>query len=79
MRIHLAMDPETRRVAAQARPFTVDDLPRGLRGEGWSIRETEIPDDEWQAMLTGALTGDKVDALHRDAWTAAGPTAWPEP
>ncbi len=79
MLIHLAMDPETRRVAAQTRPCTGDDLPRGLRGEGWSIRETEIPDSEWAAMLTGALTGDKVDALHRGAWTAAGPTAWPEP
>lgn len=79
MHIYMARDPETERIAAQVRPFTPADLPRGLRGEGWTLRETEIPETVWRAMLAGAMTGDEMDALHRDAWTAAGPTAWPEP
>ncbi len=71
MHIYMARDPETERIAAQVRPFTPADLPRGLRGESWALRETEIPETEWRAMLAGAMTGDEVDELHHVAWEGA--------
>jgi len=79
MHVFMALDPETFRVTMQDREFSDGSLPRGLRGLGWSFRETEIPDEVYEAVLEGSLTGREVDEFHRSAWSTAGPDAWPHP
>ena len=78
MHVWLALDPETLRVTMQDREFSDGCLPRGLRGVGWSFREAEIDPDVYAAIGANELSGPEVDAVHRDLWTAAGLTAWPE-
>ena len=77
MRIWMAMDPETRRIALQDREFGDSDFPPGLRGLGWPQREGHITQEEWDGIMAGTLTGDEVDEIHRRTWTENGDTPWP--
>lgn len=77
MRVFLALDPETFRVTMQDREFGDGDLPRGLRGSGWSFREGEISEFDWDLVLAGMLDEDELDDLHRRTWSLSGPTDWP--
>lgn len=79
MRVWLAMDPDTFRIAMQDREFGDADFPRGLRGLDWPLREAEISEEEWEGILAGTLPGDEVNAIHRDAWTRGGDAPWPNP
>lgn len=79
MRVFLALDPETLRVTMQDREFGDGDLPRGLRGHGWSFREGEVSDFDWDLVLAGMLDNDELDELHRRIWTESGASAWPNP
>jgi len=74
-----ALDPETLRVTMQDREFSDADFPRGLRGLDWPVREGEVEEEAWQGILSGTLSGDEVNAIHRSAWTKNGATAWPNP
>ena len=75
--VWLALDPETLRVTMQDREFSDGDFPSGLRGLDWPIREADIPEEIWQGILSNSLTGDEINAAHRNAWTENGATAWP--
>ncbi len=77
MRVYLSLDPETLRVTMQDREFSDGDLPRGLRGTGWSFREGEVEDSDFDLVLAGMLDDDELDELHRNTWSASGPTDWP--
>lgn len=78
MHVFMAMDPETLRVTMQDTEFSDGSLPRGLRGLGWSFRQADVPDEVYEAVLDGSLTGREVDEFHRSAWSAAGATPWPD-
>ncbi|MBP2323345.1 hypothetical protein JOF56_003730 [Kibdelosporangium banguiense] len=76
--VWMSLDPETRRVTLQTREFGDGDLPRGLRGQGWPIRQAHIDETTWDALLAGELTAVQQDDLHRTLWTENGATAWPD-
>lgn len=77
MRVWMAMDPETRRISMQDRDFGEMDFPPGLRGLDWPMREGTITLEEWDGILTGSLSWDEVNAIHRSTWTKNGATPWP--
>lgn len=62
------------RVLAQTTPIGRDDLPPGPRGEGWVLRELEVPSRQWVRMLSGALPPEEQDELHREWWAHAEPS-----
>jgi hypothetical protein len=72
IRVRLSLDPETRRVHAQARDWSEADFPRGLRGAGWPRRELEVDLQTWQQVLASDPTCPNTDLLHRGWWDAAG-------
>lgn len=79
MQIWMAMDPRGQRVLVQGREVLEEDLPPYPRNRGWSKRgPLEVPDEEFQAILSGEITdGDTLNELHRGWWNAAGGD-WPE-
>lgn len=74
--IFMAQDPQTHRVAVQIRPFAGYDFPPGHRGEGWEEREHDVDKALLSRMLNGNLVPETQDRLHREWWSAAGPTDW---
>lgn len=77
--VWLALDPETCRVTMQDQEFGDGNFPAGLRGLDWPIREAEIPEEDWEGILSGAYDGERVNDIHRTLWTANGATPWPHP
>ncbi|WP_394620958.1 hypothetical protein JNUCC0626_18245 [Lentzea sp. JNUCC 0626] len=75
--VWLALDPEDRRVLVQAREFAEGDFPRGLRGLDWPVREADVDETTWAALLSGELTPEEQNAFHRTLWTENGDTPWP--
>jgi hypothetical protein len=66
--IYLALDPETDRVLAQDTFILRTDLPPGPRGEGWPIREVDIPLETWTTMLEAGFDPVTQDRLHKEWW-----------
>ncbi len=79
MRVWMAMDPENSRITMQDREFGDGDFPPGLRGLDWPLREGTVADHDWANIMAGVLTGDEVNAIHRNCWTENGDTPWPNP
>lgn len=80
MILWLALDPETRRVTAQAREFRDGDFPPGLRGAGWPRAQINAGNGVLDRILDGSMEGHEVDASHRGWWNAAqtkGKPQWP--
>lgn len=77
MKIWMALDPETLRVTMQPTEFSDGDFPRGLRGQGWPIREGSVDPDSWGTLLAGSLSPAEQDRLHRETWNDSGAAAWP--
>lgn len=79
--IWMAMDTETCRVLAQDRDWSDGDFPPGPRGAGWPRREHDVDDEVWADLVSGRLTGEEQDTMHRAWWDEVRPTdapAWPE-
>lgn len=74
----MALDPETLRVLLQLREFSDGDFPPGRRGLGWSVRQGEVSEAELVRVLDGSISADANDNFHREAWSHAGATPWPE-
>ena len=75
--VWMALDPETFRVTMQDSEFSEGDFPPGLRGLDWPIREGEVSEEDWLGINSGRYSGDLVNDIHRDTWTASGDAAWP--
>jgi hypothetical protein len=77
LKVYMTMDPRSRRVAVQERRFGYDDFPPGPHGEGWPLRETEVPQQTWTKILRATLPPDAVDRAHRAWWDQARPEGAP--
>lgn len=66
----LTRDPKTGRVAAQSRPFQYESLP--ARRAAWPVREVDVPEGEFAAVLTAFASPDVQDQLHKQWWDQAG-------
>lgn len=81
IKVWLAMDPETRRVLVQDREFDEGSFPRGLRGQSWPQRTTEVSKGTFTKLLRSTMTPGDMDTRHRRWWDqAAGPgePPWPD-
>lgn len=79
MHVWMALDPETHRVLMNPTEITRDQLPRGLRGEGWEIREGRVDPALYADVLAAQLSDEETDDFHRTAWTENGDTPWRPP
>lgn len=78
IKVWLALDPETRRVALQDQEFGEESFPPGMRGASWPVRQGSMDSDTYNRIMRCDLSDSEVDKIHRDLWTKSGKTAWPE-
>lgn len=83
MKVYLAMDtypdPEggsefRNRVTMQDVSFTEFDFPPGKRARFFDLREADVPETTYAALLAGGLSPEEQDTFHREAWDQAAET-----
>lgn len=78
--VWMALDLEELRVAMQPYEFDGHSFARGPRSATWPRLEGAVDSQAWDAYLAGELSQEEQDALHRQAWIAAGgDDVWTQP